>query len=739
MFTVLTLAVYLSLGPAHAQDEQHGIVLFRPSPEAMVKVLPQVDPSRVELVVHENRADLAAQLAGKRTPWVLDMDAWSVGGGTWFMVFDLARDDVAVQLTQQAPRWEVRLLPGGRTVPKPPPTVPVRLLIAGDVDREPSERGLTTLHPLDGDVALGRLDATTFTPAYPRWEPPTGPSAEAGLLADPTGDPLVAADRYRHVLTGSKTPRHQAQALYQLGEAHFQAGLYREASYYLGRLDEFEGHFPPIHGRLAQARAALAAGQNDLARSRCTEAASAGARSVHVLECLGIVALATGEPAPSQLGRALAVRTARAESLLLAAQLLQQDNRHGEAQKLLARVVPILDGELGAMARLSLGDALFAQGDFEGARIAWTSIVTGGEIGALVHERRRLRAMVDAGPSEWPAWLPELYKAARSEGAVGAEALYTLTQVSEMLGDLDGAAGHLAEMMDRYGLLLMGSDVPVRLWSLSARRMAQLARADRDLELAAFYEEHYSGRLRDLVDDTSSLEAVAAAYEELGLYEDALDVSREVFAIHTRQDRDDSASLVTLARLYALAGRLEESLGTIAYTRQMRDSGPWRGEMLLLEGQVLLDLGRFDEAAKSWREAAQFTDVKQEAAVRLSLRDASTEKCDSAVPALKGLVALPLSEQPEAVIDGRAWLALARCQLEQGSRDAALASAREAAGRSDDLLHKRYATYLASLASGGEGLTADALRSEDDLWAALGREVDANAAFAAELAEYKRR
>lgn len=726
-------------GPTHAQDLEDGIVLFQPSLEATVRVLPQRDPSRIELVVHQNQAPLDDQLAGKRTPWVLDMTAWSTGGGTWFMVVDLARDDLGVRLSQKAPRWELRLVPGGRTVPEPPTTATVAEILSGELPREVGHRGLTALHPLDGDVAQGRLDARIYSPSYPRWEPPSGRSAEAELLADPTGDPLIAVDRYRHVLTSSTVPRYQAQALYQLGHAHLAAGLYREASHYLGRLDALAGHFPEIHVRLAQSRAALAAGDPELALSRCVEAEAVGAREVHVLECVGSVALETGSPSPSEVGRALAVRTARAETLLLAAQLLQQDQRHGEARALLAGIVPVLSGDLGARARLSLGDSLFAEGELEAARVAWQSVTGGGFLGALVRERLRLRAMVEAGPGGYPAYLPELYRVARDEGPAGAEALYTLSQVAEMLGDLDGAADHLATLLARYGPLLDGSDVPHRLWTLTARRLEQLDRAGRELELAAFYEEHYSGRLRHLVRDTGPLAAVADAYESLGLYAEALDVAREIFSIHTRQDRDEPASLVQLARLYALSGRLGEALETLTYTRRLRSSGPWRGEMHLLEGQILQELGRTADAAKAWREAARFADAKHEAGVRLALQDATTGRCDRAVPALKGLVALPLSSQPEAVTDGRAWLALARCQLDTGEREAALASAREAAGRSDDALHKRYATYLASLAAGGEGFNADALRSDDDLWAALGREAEADAAFEAELDGYRKR
>jgi hypothetical protein len=121
------------------------------------------------------------------------------------------------------------------------------------------------------------------------------------------------------------------------------------------------------------------------------------------------------------------------------------------------------------------------------------------------------------------------------------------------------------------------------------------------------------------------------------------------------------------------------------------------------------------------------------------LQDAAAGHCERTVLALKGLVSLPKSTSPEAVLDGRAWLALARCQLELGLEVDALASALEAAGRSDDEVHKRYATYLASLAAGGEGITSDALRSDDDLWAALGREVRDHAEFETELDGFRRR
>ncbi len=736
----LFLCGALALGVVQAQEpEISGRLVFRASPEAQVELLPQVHPTRVEILVRENQAPLDEQLEGKLTPWVSDMAAWSMGGGTWLMVLDLERPDVRPRVEQTVPRWTLHLEPGYVPSVEVPETVPLEELLSGDRVRQPASRGGSSLHPLDGDVAQGRLDASTFSPSYPIWQPPVGKAAEVALLAEPRGDLFVAIDRYRHVLTATGAPRYEAQALYQLGRAHLAAGLAREAHHYFGRLDELEGHWPPIHGRLAQAWGALAAGEPEVALGRCRQAAAIGARQVHVLECLGSVALVSGDPPPSEVGRALAARSGRAESLLLAAQLLQQDHRHSEARVLLAGVVPVLDGELGRVARLTLGDSLFALGDADGARRAWQSVGTSGELGLLTRERLRLKSMVEKGPGEWPGFLPDLYRAAREPGPAAAEALYAAAQVSEALGDLEGAADHLAELLDRYGHQLQRSDVPARLWALSERRMEQLSRSGRDLELAAFYREHYRPVLRHEVRGTAVLGAVAEAFEGLGLYTDALDVSREVFAIHTRQDRDEPAALVRLARLYARSSRYTEALETLRYTRRLRSSGPWRGQMLLLEGEVLLELDRTTEASRSWREAAGFADVKQEALSRLALLDADQGRCDRAITALQGLVSLPRSETPEAVQDGRAHLALARCLLGAGEREQALVAARDAAGRSDDQLHKRYATYLAALAADSEGLTGDALASDDDLWAALGREAQQDAAFKEEVERYKQR
>ncbi len=353
-----------------------------------------------------------------------------------------------------------------------------------------------------------------------------------------------------------------------------------------------------------------------------------------------------------------------------------------------------------------------------------------------------MRAMVDAGAAEWPEFLSGLYRAARKESMAGAEALYTLSQVSATLGNFEGAAGHLAELLERYGDELMGSELPIQLWSLSSRRMAQLQGAGRNLELAAFYRDHYIPRfLRPHVEDTAPLEAVAAALEELGLYGEALEVSREIFAIHTSQGLDEPGALVHLAQLYGLSGRNQECLETLAYTRSLpaRDIAPWHGERLLLEGEVLRDLGRMEEAASSWREATGHKTVRQEARSRLALHEASEGQCEAAIPELTGLVALPLEDAPESVLDGRAWLALARCHLSLNQLDEALLAAQEAAGRSDDRLHKRYATYFAYLAAEGQGMTSEALKSDDDLWAALGREDEAHVSFESELENYRKR
>ncbi len=96
-------------------------------------------------------------------------------------------------------------------------------------------------------------------------------------------------------------------------------------------------------------------------------------------------------------------------------------------------------------------------------------------------------------------------------------------------------------------------------------------------------------------------------------------------------------------------------------------------------------------------------------------------------------MALP-GQAPDDILDGRLHIALARCLLSEGRPSEALVAASDGAGRSDDELHKRYATYLAAIAAREAGSPAgelyqDALEAYDDLWAALGQEAVTDAAF----------
>ena len=118
--------------------------------------------------------------------------------------------------------------------------------------------------------------------------------------------------------------------------------------------------------------------------------------------------------------------------------------------------------------------------------------------------------------------------------------------------------------------------------------------------------------------------------------------------------------------------------------------------------------------------------TRVEGLARLALLDALEGRCDEALPGLDELARVNQGDVPDDILDGRVHIALARCLLSNRQDDAALAAASEGAGRADDILHKRYATYLAAVAaerSGqGGGMYYDALQADDDLWADIARE-----------------
>ncbi|MCP4810548.1 MAG: tetratricopeptide repeat protein [Proteobacteria bacterium] len=717
--------VLLALSLAHAEP-RHAVV--SPGGRARVRQLPRTSPDRVQWTVLGVSQPL--DLEGRSTEGVLAWDTLGLGGGTWVVTAYLEpeRDQTASW------RWDdgdvVFVIDDG--VPQILPVVgapELADLLAGEVEPDSWIPPATPLGMLPGRASTVAVDAATFPAGFATWE--ANVSGELRDLLIP-GDGMAAIDRHRAGLELAEVPYEEAAALFRLGEAYARLGFHREAAHYFERVTELDASWPSSTW-LHLARSEVVIGRTDEAREHCGRAVESRHREPEVLECLALVALDTADPPAAPTGRALARANARPESLLLAAQLLQMDGRHLEAEPLLSAALPAL-GELAPYGWASLGDARFQTHDGEGARRAWSEVAGHPELGGVIRARKHALVMAEDGPRTWPDHLPELYTMADGGGMAGAEALYLLAQVAEGLGDLDGAAKHLAALLKSHPERGARSDAPKLLWTALEGRLQQLQRDGRTVDLLALWGDLWAPDLEREVQDVTAVRVVARAYEDLELYDEALDVHRVLFGIQTRLDEQEPNDLVEMARLYLAVGRAEESQRTLEFARKQGVDDPAR--TWLFEGDALVAQEKPDEALLAYRKAALSPDTRVAATVRMALVDTEAGRCDRSVPALLDLTRQKV--EPVELADGEAHLALARCLLSQGRNEDAAVAAREAAGRSDDDVTRRYATWLAVEASGRAGedepMLAASLASDDDLWAALGREREADGAFDAELA-----
>jgi len=734
------LLFLLFSSPANAQPRpNYGSVHFELSMGAKLEIFPRVNPRKVELVIYDQREPIHRFIDGISTYFLLDIDGYSTGGGVWLVNLYLDRDGLEVSLKNEGQDWQIEIQPGDPEIVEVGRAYKAKELLSPDLERNVAPAPASPLHPLSQEAVTIAIDPREYKIFVPHWEPVLPARRPDGVLLKGFDSPnLFHIDDYRQVYTESPLQRSQQIALYRMGTAYLQMGLNREALYYLDELAKRKGDWDPEVIHLLRAQAAISMGNWDAARARCEEAFAVGAREDRVLECLGVVSLATASPAPTAVARSLSANTGRPEALLLAGQLLQLDNRHREAEPLLRIASSKLTGDLQREALLNLGDALFAHGDLPGAREAWRYVGNNGELGDILFLRQHMVDLVEQGPREWAAAIPRLYIKAKKRDRSGAEAGYLLAQISEALGDTAGAADHLANLLDRQASVVEFSDVPERLWRIIARRLSLLQRQGRSLEQAAFYRDYYRNKLRGFVDETSSIEGVANAYEELGLYGHALAVQREVFTIQSQKQKENIRALLHLVRLYVKTEHPEEALQTTAYMRRIDGYAAVAPSVALYEGRSYQAQNDTKKATESYLAASKSPAHKMEAMGRLSLIWATEDRCEEAIPGLRDLSEALPGQAPDDILDGRVHIALARCLLSIGKPAEALVAASDGAGRSDDELHKRYATYLAAIAARESGapvgkMYQDALESYDDLWAALGKEAETDALFQSAL------
>lgn len=725
-------ALGLSLGlvlaaPALAQspDEADGpaeveALRVRVGPKASIAQLPRVKKDIVELVVRECPVELDAILNLRNTPGIRALDAMRGGQGTWYLRVALRDPDGDLAARVEDGELVLEVLDRRAEVRRLRVDAPtVQQLVEGTTRPGPPRPAPLVLGFLPGDAMSLALDPRDYAPIYlpsPSWLPRT------------TWDSI---DRARGAMLSADNEDAASQARYRLGLHYLELGFAEEARFYFGEISRRPGPVPQTDIATAQARAALANGDWDVARERLVEAWHLGAPEIGVLEGLAVVSLATSEPPRAQTGRALAAVAGRPEAQLLAAELLQRDGYLAESRPILEGLLQHFDGPESERVALRLGDARFMDGDTPEAARAWQRTVP--EVGEI---RLKLVELLHGDPAEWPKSIPELVQASIPRSDAGAEALYLLAQIdlSLLVVSRDDAIADLARFMSRYPQRAAGSDVPERFWKVYSQHVRDMAEAERWFDLAALHESVWNRTVRRAVNDAAVLTHIARAYDEVGLPDRAIVVLRDAVSVLVAKGTDDPVLVYDLARLYAKAERWRDGLDSIAYLKRLGVPEIIRGDALLLESELLAGAGDREGAAAVLRRAAQLPGLRDPATLELAMMDAEAGDCRRAAPTLERLLFTPKGE--EAYLEPRPWLALSRCLRVLGDATGAARAAKAAAERTTSDEEGRYATWLSAAAT---GWTDDALVAQlsegEDIWAAMAREQQDAAAFAAELAE----
>lgn len=695
MITMLALT-------ALAQDSVS--LRFKTTPGATVEVLPRIEPDILELAVIDNRVSLHRQLPKKAfVPWVRDMEALSVGGGRTYMRIRVSRENVAVVPRMDDQGILLRLEPG-----EPPEygpldvPVPDRHLFYDPPPRRPVRPPERPLVPLIGDASLARIDPTEVPIETPSWAP--SPTEVLGELL--TVDPVdwQSVDGYRRVLTESPKPEQQLAARYRLAQAHLALQLPREADYYISAvLEDDTVDWPADAVHLVAAQAKIGLGEWESAREHCVEAARAGADRKWTLPCLGAVSFATGNPAPTDVARAIGSmeEPGSAEHLVLAAQLLASDHRYDEAERIAKRALKRSE-EPDARAWLTLGDAQYLQENDDSAADSWTHASRLG-LGPIVAVRRAMLELSASPRRSWGKkipWLDGVTQAANEPAAI--EAAYVLAQIELAYSDPEGAAQRYAHIWDTDPELALRSDIPERQLEACEGRILDLAAEERWADEVVFAKSCWRPALDFLAADTSVQESLADAWQGLGLDGPALTHQRRAVAVRNQLDRDTVDSLQRLAELYTRTGRPKEALETVAYVRA-RLPAPERDDprLLLREAEAHLAMDAEPLALAALARAERLDPVKTEATRLHGLLDATAGRC---VDALRRLAPFE---------DSGSLLARSRCHLELGDLDAAARDSELALASTSDELQAEAAWIRAATALKSDGALPDEIPGSD--------------------------
>lgn len=715
-------------------------LLLQTSAGARVEVLPRTQPDVVEVAIYDNRAYLRRDVASWRDDgmWTARLD--DVGGGVEFIVVNLRRSAFVPKVRAVDKRtWEIRLVPGTPDLVPANPVPTIDELLA-DPPRRPMPLPDRALLPLLGDARTYGLDPTTI-----RLSPPD-PDVSVqywSVLGSPAPASWDEVERLRSLLLTVKDPPVLGELYRRLGDAHSALAMPREAIYYYGKAVESGGPSPSV--LLARADAALRIRNWKVARSSCGDAARLAAANPdrggegaeepglsfdvdvyeEVLTCLSVLSLATQHPAPALTGRALAAVATRQSSKFLAGDLLLRDGYVEEAWPLVAGAAPYLRGDSRQVAWLAVGDAAVLRGDLETAMAAYQG-GGAGRLRDLMAIRQDLVAMSVDGVRRWSSWVPKLIDWGEGGGIAAPDAWFLLAQVHERYSDPASAASALAALWDVHPRGRTSADIGERLVDACGRRVAELARDERDAEVVEAWSSCWRPGLGQFVDDASLLGPVALAFSRLGFEQRALDVQQQLSESLALQGLEDVDSLVRLAQLQ-LPTEPEQALDTIAYTLKRAPDALQRAQLRLVEGNARAATGDDAGARAAWARVVAPPALAAEARLAAARHALRSGDCRLAVATLGPRLT---AGRVEDDVQGDLELRVAQCQVTLGADEEALRFAALAVERTRDERVRAEASWLATAVGVRTGLPVpDALRSDAGAFVLLRAEEEAHRAF----------
>lgn len=696
-----------------------------PTPGARVEVLPAMVAGRVDVLVHDNTADLHEQVRWPLGDGLRRVRALNLGGD-WIVSIELSDPELGVTAAPTATGWELTL--GPRPPEDTPVYGPVDLVgaLAGDVDTHACSAPKLPVVPLSGPDAPFADDALGPPPRMPTWaemEPTVvgwGELADTWQLRARAGADLAASD-------------------YRIAALLRDLGQLREAAYYFARAGA-EG--APPEARFQEARVRLAVRQWAAAATAAQDAAAAGGAPEVALEVVALAAHHTADPAALGYARALAATSVDPEAQLVAASLLVDGGCAGEAVPLLQGLVRQTEGTTRELARLFLGDGHLAHGNVDDAARAYASARPSGlplDAQRVLRGRTRLLALLAVPPARWGSALPDLERAAELPGPGGLESLYEVAQVRAHLGLAEESLDAYARLVRRAPSLALGH-VGAELTGAWKERSAALFAERHVVEALALHRGAWTPALAVHLADPAPLRQIAEGYAEAGLPGRALETWQAVADLERRDHLDGRETVRQLARLYAATGDHADALDAIGWLRKQKSTREEAEALDILEGDAALQSGDRERARAVWGHAKTSTTAGVYARARIGLLDADAGDCVAALPALDEAAA----GAPMAGVDDRiVHEARLRCYVATGRAADATTEAVATAGLAGDDRERDWTTWRARRmdvdgAAPARPLLADAAAASSGIWGDLAREEAAHRTFVDQLAARRR-